>query len=94
MARRELRGLRQQAREGTKLLEDKKALEQKVHELQAMLETVQDQRNELRQQVGCWEWESRLDVNPRGVWERCQRSNGAVGARSRAKEPMTQVGIG
>lgn len=51
MARRELRALRQQAREGTKLLEDKKVLEQKVHELQAMLETVQGQRNELRQQV-------------------------------------------
>ncbi|EFJ44389.1 type XI myosin heavy chain MyoA [Volvox carteri f. nagariensis] len=51
VARRELRALRQQAREGTKLLEDKKALEQKVHELQAMLETVQGQRNELRQQV-------------------------------------------
>ncbi|GFR45863.1 hypothetical protein Agub_g7314 [Astrephomene gubernaculifera] len=51
VARRALRHLRQQAREGTKLLEDKKALEQKVHELQSMLETVQDQRNELRQQV-------------------------------------------
>ncbi|GLC68235.1 hypothetical protein PLESTF_000665000 [Pleodorina starrii] len=51
VARRELRTLRQQPCEGTKLLEDKKALEQKVHELQAMLETVQGQRNELRQQV-------------------------------------------
>ncbi len=52
MAKKKLRALRQEAREGTKLLEDKKVLEQKVHELQAMLETVQNQRNELRQQVG------------------------------------------
>ncbi|KAG2451764.1 hypothetical protein HYH02_003543 [Chlamydomonas schloesseri] len=51
VARKALRSLRQQAREGTKLLEDKKALEAKVAELQAMLETVQNQRNELRQQV-------------------------------------------
>ncbi|KXZ52496.1 MYO1A protein [Gonium pectorale] len=51
VARRALRSLRQQAREGTKLLEDKKALEAKVHELEAMLQKAQDQRNELRQQV-------------------------------------------
>lgn len=51
VARKALRSLRQQAREGTKLLEDKKALETKVAELQSMLETVQNQRNELRQQV-------------------------------------------
>ncbi|GLC49894.1 hypothetical protein PLESTB_000320300 [Pleodorina starrii] len=52
VARRQLGTLRQQPCEGTKLLEDKKTLEQKVHELQAMLlETVQGQRNELRQQV-------------------------------------------
>ena len=50
-AKRELRALRAEAREGTKLLEDKKALEAKVHEMQATLETVQNQRNELRQQL-------------------------------------------
>ncbi len=51
VASRELRQLRQEARESTKLLEDKKALEAKVQELQATLAVVQDQRNELRQQV-------------------------------------------
>jgi len=54
-----LRDLRAEAREGVKLLEDKKALEAKVHEMQTTLETVQSQRNELRQQlkeekVGVW----------------------------------------
>ncbi len=34
-----------------RLLEDKKALEVKVQELQQTLSVVQDQRNELRQQV-------------------------------------------
>jgi hypothetical protein len=43
--------LRAEARESHKLLEDKKALEGKVRELQATLEVVQNQRNELRQQV-------------------------------------------
>ena len=52
LAKRELAHLRQEARESTKLLEDKKALESKVRELQDTLNLVQDQRNELRQQVG------------------------------------------
>jgi len=50
-AKRALRQLRADARESSKLLEDKKALEVKVHELQATLEVVQKQRNELRQQI-------------------------------------------
>lgn len=48
-AKRELRNLRADARESTKLLEDKKALETKVKELHGTLETVQMQRGELRQ---------------------------------------------
>lgn len=51
LAKRQLRALRSEAREGGKLLEDKIALEGKVRELQATLETVQGQRNELRQQL-------------------------------------------
>ncbi|GLI63183.1 hypothetical protein VaNZ11_005953 [Volvox africanus] len=50
-ARLKLRKLRQEARENTKLLEDKKALEHMVHELQAKLETVQGDRNDWRQQA-------------------------------------------
>lgn len=53
VARHALRSLRQQAREGVRLLEDKKVLEARVAELGATLETVQNQRNELRQQVWC-----------------------------------------
>jgi myosin V len=49
-ARRELRRLRQEAREATKLLQDKRSLEEKVTELQNVLEVVQNQRNELKQQ--------------------------------------------
>lgn len=49
-ARRELRRLRQEAREATKLLQDKRSLEEKVAELQNVLEVVQNQRNELKQQ--------------------------------------------
>lgn len=49
----ELRHLRQEAREGTRLLEDKKALETRVAELMATLALVQDQRNELRQVKLC-----------------------------------------
>lgn len=51
VAKRELRQLRQNAREGTKLLEDKRVLENRCVELQGTLETVQGQRNELRHQV-------------------------------------------
>ncbi len=51
VAKRELRQLRMEARESTKLLEDKKALEMRCIELQATLEVVQNQRNELRQQI-------------------------------------------
>jgi DNA repair exonuclease SbcCD ATPase subunit len=47
----ELRSLRKSARESTKLLEDKKALESRVQELAATLAVVQDQRNELRAAV-------------------------------------------
>eukprot|EP00197_Chlamydomonas_leiostraca_P009765 CAMPEP_0202867474 /NCGR_PEP_ID=MMETSP1391-20130828/9454_1 /ASSEMBLY_ACC=CAM_ASM_000867 /TAXON_ID=1034604 /ORGANISM="Chlamydomonas leiostraca, Strain SAG 11-49" /LENGTH=1634 /DNA_ID=CAMNT_0049547521 /DNA_START=190 /DNA_END=5094 /DNA_ORIENTATION=- len=50
-ATRELRHLQKEARESTKLLEDKKALEVRVTELLATLEVVQNQRNELRQQA-------------------------------------------
>lgn len=49
-ARRELRRRRTEAREAGKLLQDKQALEVRVKEQQAVLETVQNQRNELRQQ--------------------------------------------
>eukprot|EP00798_Chlamydomonas_sp_ICE-L_P027113 gene27113-2338_t len=50
-AKRELRELRSEARESGKLLEDKKALEIKMLEMQETLDMVQNQRNELRQQV-------------------------------------------
>ncbi len=50
MARAELRRRRAEARESGKLLQDKQALERRLGELQAVLETVQNQRNELRQQ--------------------------------------------
>lgn len=46
-----LRGFKSEAREAGKLLEDKKALETKLKEVQATLELVQGQRNELRQEV-------------------------------------------
>eukprot|EP00210_Caulerpa_lentillifera_P009028 g8617.t1 len=51
VAFRELKRLRQEAREARKLLEDKRILEAKVNEMQNTLETVQDQRNELKKQV-------------------------------------------
>jgi chromosome segregation ATPase len=47
----ELRHLKSEAREAGKLLEDKKALEAKLREVQGTLELVQGQRNELRQEV-------------------------------------------
>jgi chromosome segregation ATPase len=47
----ELRHLKSEAREAGKLLEDKKALEAKLREVQGTLELVQNQRNELRQEV-------------------------------------------
>ncbi len=50
LARRELRRRRQEAREAGKLLQDKQALESKLREMQNVLETVQGQRNELKQQ--------------------------------------------
>ena len=55
-ARRELRQRRTEAREAGKLLQDKQALEVRLREVQNVLETVQNQRNELRQQYrvsGC-----------------------------------------
>eukprot|EP00210_Caulerpa_lentillifera_P001139 g1097.t1 len=51
IARRELKALRLEAREARKLLEDKRILEAKVNEMQNTLETVQDQRNDLKKQV-------------------------------------------
>ncbi|KAG1653209.1 hypothetical protein FOA52_006734, partial [Chlamydomonas sp. UWO 241] len=50
-ARKELRGLRAQQRESGKLLADKQALEGKLKEVLEVLETVQGQRNEMRQQL-------------------------------------------
>lgn len=50
LARRELRRRRAEAREAGKLLQDKQALESKLREVQNILEVVQRQRNELRQQ--------------------------------------------
>eukprot|EP00887_Chlorella_sp_A99_P001914 scaffold18.g1914.t1 len=50
LARRELRKRRTEAREAGKLLQDKQALEVKLREVQNVLETVQAQRAELRQQ--------------------------------------------
>ncbi|WIA40194.1 hypothetical protein OEZ86_013582 [Tetradesmus obliquus] len=47
----ELRHLKSEAREAGKLLEDKKALEAKLREVQGTLELVQGQRNELRAEV-------------------------------------------
>ena len=49
LARRELRRRRTEAREAGKLLQDKQALDEKLKETVAVLETVQNQRNELRQ---------------------------------------------
>lgn len=49
LAKRELRRRRAEARESGKLLQDKQALEQRLKEVQAVLETVQNQRNELKQ---------------------------------------------
>lgn len=48
-ARRELRRRRTEAREATKLLQDKQNLDAKLKETMAMLENVQNQRNEIRQ---------------------------------------------
>jgi hypothetical protein len=50
IARRELRSRRMEAREAGKLLQDKNALDEKLKETLIVLETVQNQRNELRQQ--------------------------------------------
>ncbi|KAG1657561.1 hypothetical protein FOA52_006761 [Chlamydomonas sp. UWO 241] len=51
LAKRELRTLRQEAREGTKLLSDNQALATKVAEQDATLQTVMGQRSDLRQQL-------------------------------------------
>lgn len=48
IARRELRNRRKEAREATKLLQDKQALDVKLKETIATLEHVQNQRNELK----------------------------------------------
>ena len=50
LARRELRARRAEAREAGKLLQDKQALESKLREVQNVLEMVQSQRAEARQQ--------------------------------------------
>ena len=50
IARQELRRRRAEARESGKLLQDKQALEARLKEMQSILETVQNQRNELKQQ--------------------------------------------
>ena len=50
IAKQELRRRRAEARESGKLLQDKQALELRVKEMQAILETVQNQRNDLKQQ--------------------------------------------
>jgi hypothetical protein len=50
-ARSALRHFKTEAREAGKLLEDKKALETKLKEMEGTLELVQGQRNELRQEV-------------------------------------------
>jgi len=50
IAKQELRRRRAEARESGKLLQDKQALELRVKEMQSILETVQNQRNELKQQ--------------------------------------------
>eukprot|EP00967_Tisochrysis_lutea_P143406 scaffold266375_cov21-Tisochrysis_lutea.AAC.1 len=79
VAKSELRQLRQNAREGTRLLEDKKVLESKCQELQATLEVVQNQRNELRHQVcgedGCG----------------CEWGMGAAGHAGGGTEPAPQA---
>lgn len=49
LARRELRRRRTEAREATKLLQDKANLEGRMTELQTLVETLQGQRNELKQ---------------------------------------------
>lgn len=49
VARKELRNRRKEAREATKLLQDKQALDVKLKETIATLEHVQNQRNELKQ---------------------------------------------
>lgn len=51
VARNELKRLKAEAREAKKLLEDKKILQDKLKEVQSVLENVQDQRNELKQQL-------------------------------------------
>jgi len=51
VAKRELRRLRKEARESTKLLKDKRTLELRVQELQDIVNTVQNQRNELKQSL-------------------------------------------
>ena len=53
-ARRELRRRRKEAQEAGKLLQDKQALDAKLKETLAVLETVQNQRNDLRQACKVW----------------------------------------
>ena len=50
VARAELRRRRAEARESGKLLQDKQALEGRLKEVQTVLENVQNQRNDLKQQ--------------------------------------------
>ena len=64
MAKAELRRRRAEARESGKLLQDKQALERRLGELQAVLETVQNQRNELKQQFKVRAVTRRTAVSP------------------------------
>eukprot|EP01025_Chloroclados_australasicus_P055566 TRINITY_DN6759_c0_g1_i2.p1 TRINITY_DN6759_c0_g1~~TRINITY_DN6759_c0_g1_i2.p1 ORF type:complete len:1608 (-),score=236.01 TRINITY_DN6759_c0_g1_i2:671-5494(-) len=50
-AARELRKRKAEAMQASKLMQDKKALESKVNELSTVMETVQNQRNDLKQQL-------------------------------------------
>jgi hypothetical protein len=75
----ELRHLKSEAREASKLLEDKKVLEVKLKEVQSTLELVQGQRNELRQEVKDLKAalagaKDTLDVSAAPVRRRCRCS--------------------
>ena len=62
MAKAELRRRRAEARESGKLLQDKQALEGRLKEVQTVLENVQNQRNDLKQQFRV---SVALDATPR-----------------------------
>lgn len=56
--------LRAEAREAKKLLEDKKILQNKLKESQTVLETVQNQRNDLKQLLKVNEFIAVDDASP------------------------------